>query len=374
MARTKTPLPERACEQCGTMFTPKSAVNRFHSRQCQTEAGRGLDPAISKRRVETGLGWPAVTGPTEQVHVTVPKAPRKRDNVLPKTALVLPDPQIGFLRDYDGALHPTHDPRALDLALQLAEHLRPDETIWLGDFLDLAPFGGFRTGPQHVFTTQPSINYGHRQLSLHQALALHQLLHEGNHELRIVRAATDNLAAALGLKRAQVEGSDEYPVLSVPALLRLDELGVEWVDGYPDGTHWINDNLVTIHGVKVNGSKQAVDQVLDGERVSVIQGHVHSIQHAMRTRNAKTKPKFNGAWSPGTLGRIDGRVPDGRLGKSKTGLPARSWRNWQQGVIVVRYEDTGEHRFHVEQVPIFEGWAYFDGREFVSNKGVDDVE
>ncbi|WP_218571937.1 hypothetical protein, partial [Pseudomonas sp. SZ57] len=73
---------------------------------------------------------------------------------------------------------------------------------------------------------------------------------EGNHDRRLQKSILRNAKAAFGLKRAN--DPESWPVLSVPNLLRLDDLGVEYVEGYPAGEKWINDNLVCIHGHKVN--------------------------------------------------------------------------------------------------------------------------
>ena len=39
--------------------------------------------------------------------------------------------------------------------------------------------------------------------------------------------------------------------------------------------------------------------------------------------------------------------------------------NWQQGVLVVTYEE-GDGRFIPEQVPIHDGWAMWRGREITA--------
>ncbi len=293
------------------------------------------------------------------VRVTVPK-PAKRVGLggTWKTAVVLPDPQVGYRRLTNGQLDPFHDERAISVAKQVLEVERPDLAIWLGDYLDLAPMGRFRYEPGFALTVQPAIDYGHELLAITRELAGEVRLIEGNHDLRLSTYVIDNAAAAYGLRRGGAT-PDSWPVLSVPHLLRLDELGVEYVGGYPNGATYINDELACIHGVKTD-----LGAVVRSEQVSVIQGHMHRIGWVPMTRNSRGKPKFSAAYSPGCLCRIDGGVPSAKSSLDPQGRPAKSWENWHQGLMVVRYQDSG--RFHVEMVPIFEGTAVHGGQEFAA--------
>lgn len=308
---------------------------------------------------ETGPKWQPVDQ-APPVRVTVPK-PAKRVGLAGtwRTAVILPDPQIGYRRLTDGTLDPFHDLRAIDVAKQVLEAERPDLTVWLGDYLDLAPMGKYRYEPSFALTIQPAIDYGHELLAVTRELSSEVRLIEGNHDLRLSTYLMDNAQAAYGLKRGGAAPAD-WPVMSVPYLLRLDELGVEYVGGYPNGATYINDNLACIHGVKLDLGALAND-----ERVSVIQGHMHRIGAAYKTRNSRGNPKFSGAFSPGCLCRIDGAVPSTKSSLDPHGRPAKSWENWQQGLMVVRYQE-GDGRFHVETVPIFEGEAVHAGQEVTS--------
>lgn len=72
---------------------------------------------------------------TPKRYQTYTKPPGRRKAV--HTALILPDPQFGFRRTADGVLHPFHDWRALDVAIQMAYEVKPSYIICLGDMLDL---------------------------------------------------------------------------------------------------------------------------------------------------------------------------------------------------------------------------------------------
>lgn len=358
------------CEQCGAAFEPVSKVNRFCSKQCRYDSSNGRLPEASRRRRETGFSWDPVR-PARPVKVTYGGVPNPVRNSGWKTAVILPDPQIGYRRLADGTLDPFHDARALDIAMQIVNAERPDLTVWLGDFLDFAPLGRFRLEETFAQTLQPAIEVAHELLAKTAALSAEVRLIEGNHDARLQNYITDNALAAAGLRRAK-EAPGSWPVLSVPFLLRMEELGVEYVGGYPSGATYLNDNLCCIHGNVVGPAGTTAAKVVANEQVSTIMGHIHRIETAYKTRNSRGRPRFNLAHSPGCLARIDGAVPS-TMGSValKTGKPSRSWENWQQGVTVVRYEEDGDQRFTLETVPIFEGWAMHRNVHYTSALAVD---
>ena len=317
---------------------------------------------MSRRRRETGVAWEP---PQPAQPVTVKVASPKRPSVLGgrwKTAALLPDPQFGFRFLHDHTLDPFHDERALSVARQIVEAERPDVTIWLGDVLDLPMFGKYRQEPTFALTFQPALDRAHEELAVVAALSKSSRYLSGNHDERLHFAAIDNLHAAQGVRRAKAP-ADEYPALSVPNLLRLNELGVEWVGGYPAGATYLNDVFAAIHGVKVGNNRQsAATMVVEDERVSVAFGHVHRIETTYRTRNSRGAPIYTVAHSPGCLCRNDGGVPSVKSGLDPFGRPIKSWENWQHGITLVRYTEDG--LWSLENVPIFEGWALHRGQEF----------
>jgi hypothetical protein len=72
------------------------------------------------------------------------------------------------------------------------------------------------------------------------------------------------------------------------------------------------------------------------------------------------------AASPGCLCRTDGAIPSTRGGVDLDGRPLTRHENWQQGVGVVTYEDTGRHKFSYEVAPIYNGWCMFRGVEYIA--------
>lgn len=311
---------------------------------------------------DAGPEWPVV----QQAKPCVVKAPVSRATKQTEgwnTAVILPDPQIGYRRYEDGTLDPFHDEQAMAVALQLVAHLKPELIINLGDFLDLATFGTFEQEPAFAMTTQAALDRGHLFLTEQRAASpsAEIRLIEGNHDRRLQKSIIKNAQAAFGLRRANVPES--WPVLSIPHLLRLDDVGVEYVEGYPAGITWVNENVCCIHGHKVRSAGSTAAAVVDDERVSTIFGHVHRIELQHKTRRTRDGPKHSFAATPGCLARIDGAVPSTKSSTDSKGRPVGSVENWQQGVGVVSYEP-GNGGFALELVAIYEGELTFRGVPF----------
>lgn len=300
---------------------------------------------------ETGPAWPVVDQ-ARPAKVTF----SGRANRVPPAAdgmqrlLVLPDAQVGYGLDHAGEPEAFHDEDALALAVTLARTVRPDAICCLGDLLDLPAVSKYRKQPSWALTTQAAVDRAHDWLAALSAVAPVTLL-EGNHDARLHNYVLDNAAAAFGLKRANAP--EDWPTLSVPYLLRLDELGVEYVGAYPVGIKWYAPNLACIHGTKLKMS-----QVLDDERVCVVQGHTHKAALTYRQRRTMDGPQLMWAASPGCLCRTDGAVPGVNVGHDlRTGRSVQRPQDWHQGCAVVTYDPTGERLPVYEFVPIASGTA-----------------
>lgn len=326
-------------------------------------AGVVLSPEWSK-----DPDWPVVQQAAPTIVKPVKSAPANPDV---RTIVVLPDPQIGFMRLHDGDMISTHDEDAMNVALQIARHAKPDVIINLGDFLDLPEWSSkFLVLPEFVLTTQPTIDRAHRFLAQQRAVAPEAklVLIAGNHDDRLGKAIAKNALAALRLRRA--EAPKEWAVLSVPFLLRLDELGVEYVGGYPAGRYKIADAceqagltpLYAIHGEKLDVAK-----VAKTERQSFVQGHIHRQALHYETYEVNGRPETVLGVSPGCLCRVDGAVPSTKNGLDETGRPLTRWESWQQGVMVVQVDVTTGW-WDVELVRIHSGRARWRGKEFISQR------
>lgn len=263
-----------------------------------------------------------------------------------KKVLLLPDPQFGFARDMrTGKLEPFHDRRALDIAIQVAYRMKPHYMVCLGDILDLPDWSDkFTRSPEFTATTQPAVIEAAWWLRRLRQACPSSVMHllEGNHDKRMNDAILNHLKGAYDLRAA-----DELhlpPALSVPKLLALHEIGCHYVSDYPSGRFWLNEErMMIVHGEKaVGGSGKTASAIVNSADVTVICGHIHRLESAMRT---KSDGSTIGAYSAGCLCRVDGMVP----GRTKH-------QNWQQGFGIVHFDtETGDQ--HVQLIEIVNGRA-----------------
>ena len=286
-----------------------------------------------------------------------------------KVAVALPDPQIGFRRYEDGTLDPFHDEAAIDVALQIVglDHGHPlDQVINLGDFLDLPMYGTYEQEATFAHTAQAAIDRGSLFLAQQRAEAgkdARIILLEGNHDKRLNRFINTNAAAAYGLKVANMP--DSWPVNSLQNLLRCDEFGVEFIDGYPAAVHWINKRLRAMHGDRANSNGSTAAQYTNANpNISTLFGHSHRMEQQSKTVFDRDTAIKSVAFSPGCLCRVDGAVPSVKGGVDGKGQALQYFENWQQGVSVIFFKDGDDDSFHFDQVHIHNGKTMYRGQEF----------
>jgi len=352
-------------ERQGISIDEIGTVNRVSIYQSLTKNSDGDAEVHDLLGVQFSPSWesgpsfdPVRQGPPVRVTVRIPKKTKHPEGY--ETAVILPDIQIGYFRNADGDLEPTHDEDALGVAMGILRDVQPDKVVLVGDNVDAPEFGKYRLSPAYALTTQASID---RSTSLAAELRASAPDAEifwlaGNHEERLVNATLDNLKAAFGLRRGN--SRHELPVLSIPYLCRFDEYGIEYLPGYPASSYWINEKIKVIHGDKVRSGGSTAHAYLNTSKCSVIYGHIHRREWAERSRDDFDGAKTILAASPGTLARCDGSVPSTKGGLDLDGRPLPIVEDWQQGIGVVTYEP-GDGRFWYEQVAIHNGEALFRG-------------
>jgi hypothetical protein len=266
-----------------------------------------------------------------------------------KKALIIPDAQIGFSREVmKGKLTPFHDRSAIDIVLQLAQLIRPDITITIGDTVDLSGWSDkYIVRPEFYFTTQPALIEAAWMLANLRKNTGSMYYLEGNHDIRLENQIVSHLVAAYGLRSAdQLEAA---PVMSLNNLLGLQRIGIDYVGGYPDAEVWINDRTRAVHGDRVRGvpGHTASAVVREADETTIF-GHIHRRELATRTIPYRGGYRTISAFSPGCLCHIDGRVP----GSTKS-------NQWQQGAAVVYYDDETST---IVPIDIFQGRAIFEGK------------
>ena len=304
-----------------------------------------------------------VVSPVRAVLPPQPPAMRGRKRSLRK-ALIIPDSQNGYRRDLNtGILDPFHDRKAWDICLQVAQQLKPDINVLLGDMLDLPDWTDkFLKSPEFYFTTQPAINELYWWIAQLRDTGAEIVYIEGNHEFRMTRAVMTNLISAYNVKPANAPEQTNAS-MTVPHLLGLSELGVDYRGSYPNGEYWINDNLRCSHGTLARtGNLDSVKAILRDARNSEIVGHIHRHEYAVKTVHPRKGAKSYVAYSAGTIARVDaGIVP-----------AAKSKNDWQQAFGVVEFEE-GNGMFNIIPHSINDGKVVFDGRLISHRKDIDKI-
>lgn len=278
-----------------------------------------------------------------------------------KTAVVGADTQIGFRRLDDGTFDPFHDDAALSLFNTLVEMENPAQVILAGDIVDMPEQGRFAQELAFAGTTQASIDRTYEwthDMRERTSGEIHFI--EGNHDKRLQNFVETNAMAAFGLKRAG--WPDHWPVMSMPYLLRLDELDINYYDAYPNAHVWINNVLRAEHGTKANNKGSTAQKYLDDTpHISRVIGHSHRQEVVQRTtwdRMGKIKSQVV---NPGCLCRVDGAVPSFHGSTGANGKPATVYEDWQQGAAIIRYTDD---QFFSELVQFDEGMMLYKGTEY----------
>lgn len=257
---------------------------------------------------------------------------------------------------------PFHDPVLEDKQLQLIDSQKDNiqEIVNLGDTMDMPTISRFKGNPEEEETAavQQCVDGGHKRLDNQRNAAPNAKIIKiiGNHDVRLRNYQIEKVPLLFGLKKAQIEGIEEEPVMSIRNLLRLDELKVELVGEYASfehGQYNISDYLAVRHGwyAKKGAGKSALD-TLEHAGYSIIVGHTHrqAIVH-------KTTFDIHGNSTTQCAVEIGASCLLGVTGLGFAPLP-----DWQQGGCTVQVWPDG--RFHVDLMTYVNGDLYWRDMRF----------
>ena len=277
-----------------------------------------------------------------------------------KIALILPDPQFGFKKDLrTNKLSPFHDRGVLSIAMQLADFLQPDVSVWLGDVNDFTMWTDkFIRNPEYYFTVQPALIEAAWVIGQIHSYSSKSVVLEGNHEQRVVNTLSNHLLDAYNLRPADL--IDAEAILSVDNLLGLSRMGVEYIADWQNAAYHLNKTLQCSHGNIARGSVLATARaMLDNQAISTIFGHIHRTEMASKTLlNGETKTIT--AYCPGCMCKIDGSVP-GSTRESQ----------WQQGMAVVYYTD---EQYTIVPLQVVNNTVLFQGKLFKGEDYLPDLK
>lgn len=207
-----------------------------------------------------------------------------------------------------------------------------------------------------------AIDAGHEFLATLRAVCPHAeiVLIEGNHDKRMTTFIETNALAAFGLRQASKPTS--WPVMSLPFLLRLDELAITYMDAYPAATDWDDDHTRNIHGTRANSKGSTMSQyVNDLPHINTWAGHTHRAEIIYKTvMGARGEAIESYSANPGCLCRIDGTVPSVHGATHQDGTTARIVEDWQQGFGSLLYDGQGQSWPQVHRIS--NGVTIYNGR------------
>lgn len=256
-----------------------------------------------------------------------------------KPTIVRPSKRVKPTRDCETTVFlgdtqfPFQDRRALELARIAVAELQPDTIVFLGDDLDCPSFSRFEQRKEWNDTLQQGLDEFHEYIaSLQAESGAKVVVHEGNHNQRLERMIRAYNGDLVGLKRARAQ--HELGVLTIGFLMRFDEMGVEYVTGYPNAEYWHEDHLKSFHGKLSVSDGSTMARIIGKSTVSCVQGHTHRAELVYRTARVGRQDHVIFGMNPGTLCDLS-QTPSGEYATDERGRITTQHPNWQQSVGVV---------------------------------------
>lgn len=170
---------------------------------------------------------------------------------------------------------PYHDDRLHDLTCQWLNLNQPDILICGGDGTDFPTLTRHTKRPERDFSASECIDAAYSMVRdyVEASPASSRYYIEGNHEYHLKREMVERLPAAWDIR----VGGTDIQALSIPHLLRLDELGFEYIGNWPHGTlTFPNWPIMFRHGWLASGrSGDTALKTVEKLGCSVCVGHTH---------------------------------------------------------------------------------------------------
>ncbi len=218
----------------------------------------------------------------------------------------------------------THDPRAINLACKIFRDFKPTIAINMGDMVNMDAISRFTGDPKKTIRIQAELDAAFEvQQQINQATGkARRLFIKGNHEDRLDRAL-----------KAKIPGLVHLEILKLNTVLRLDELGMEYVED-----DVMLGSVRCIHGWaarKWSGTSPRYALEAIGYTHSIVQGH----SHRQSIISKATYPN----------GTVFG-CEVGYLGDYKKMDYLSAPPDWQRGIALLEWKD-GKPAFEI--IPFF---------------------
>jgi hypothetical protein len=235
---------------------------------------------------------------------------------------------------------------------------QPDRGVLIGDTIDLPTISRHPDTPEQNPSVQECIDIGHQILRdyVESSESTNWVKLEGNHDYRLRRAVIDNLRDFYGLRRGKGRNEiPENPLLDVEHLLRLDELGIEFIR--PDGDwkqaqYQVSPYLAARHGwLAKKGSGTSALASLEHLGYSIVVGHTHR-----QSLVYKTKHDING--KPATITGVE----TGCMCRVEGGLGYAVAPDWLNGFATAWVWPDG--RFKIDLATYVNGVLYYGDKRY----------
>lgn len=278
-----------------------------------------------------------------------------------KTLAIFSDAHIGY-RQVGNELIPTHDERAMAVAKEILYDVAPDTIINLGDHLDMALLSRYDPDSNHFANTmQQSIDRGHEYMAEMREVArdAHIVELEGNHS-RLNRLLAKKAVQLMGLRQA---GTDKESMFSYEHMMNYEDIGVDFISGYPASEFIYADDLHFRHGNDLRSNGSTAEMLSKKYPYNgVVQGHGHKMQ--LHTKTLPDGRVFYYYMNP-ILGKTDGTIPGYGTAVNDHNNPVKVQQDWQQGLTIIEsYETKDGNHYNFKPVTIQDGQAFFEGKHY----------
>lgn len=245
---------------------------------------------------------------------------------------------------------PFHDPELHKRFCHFLELNAPERAVLMGDLLELSLIGRHPDEPDWPGGTQVCLDAGgqivvdYRQASEDTAWRMLP----GNHDERLRRIVIDKLADWYKLSPARVTSLPDLPPIHDPVhLLRLDELGVEYIrpeGNYKSAQYMVSPYLAAKHGERARkGSGSSAIATLENLDHSIIIGHTHRQSLVQKT-----------VYQVDRTGRLLQAAETGCMARIEEGLGYAPQPDWSNGFATASIWPDGTFKLDLA--------TYVDGR------------
>jgi transposase-like protein len=189
---------------------------------------------------------------------------------------------------------PYHDPDLHRLFCEWLAENKPDEAVHLGDLMDLPTLSRHRPNPAWNASPQECIQAGYDILAAYREASpsTRWTALPGNHDERIRDYQLQRAPELFGVRPADLDERElAAAVQSLPSLLHLPRLGVDWAGGdadYEQSAVDVSPQLTARHGWITGGN--SAEKTVRRLGLNVVVGHTHRqrihyiTEERMRTR------------------------------------------------------------------------------------------